>query len=215
MLAALGRISRRRRRLGGDFDEPESSDRARRLTARWNEVWPGSEPAGHLLRYAYAERWVRFHSLPDGKRYAETTAESDAILDRHLTVLRELLASEESSALVLIAQEWDRADLAGGWTRTAPVAWWPWRTHTEPDEDGLPSLTTYFWAADARTPTDLAPLLRLVADDRAHLLVAPPSLEWIYAPYDGGADIVLADRSRRDGLAAAHPDWLSPRPDGL
>ncbi|MBN9631727.1 MAG: hypothetical protein J0I18_14115 [Actinobacteria bacterium] len=215
MRAAIGRMWRRRRGLGGEFDEPESSDRARLLSARWNEIWPGSEPAGHLLRSAYPERWVRFHSLPDGKRYAETAAESDVILERHLAVLRDLLPENESPRLLLIAQEWDRADLAGGWTRTTAVAWWPWRTHTEPDGDDFPSPTTYFWAADVGTPTDLAPLLRLVADDRAHLLVAPPSLEWIYAPYDGGADILFTDLSRRGTLAAAHSDWLSPRPDGL
>lgn len=50
---------------------------------------------------------MRFHSLPDGKRYAETAAESDVILDRHLAVLRDLLPENESPRLLLIAQEWD------------------------------------------------------------------------------------------------------------
>ncbi|WP_426623470.1 DUF3885 domain-containing protein [Leifsonia sp. McL0607] len=169
------------------------------------------------MKWDSPESWVRFHSLPEGKRYADTHAKSQIILDRHLTVLQELVDSDEVSELLLIAQEWGPHDLAGGWTRHTTVEWWPWRTHTDPEqeEDEFAPSMTYFWAGGVATPTELVPLLRRAADNGAHFIVAPSSLDWIYAPYDGGADVLLSDVSRRDALATAHSDWLSPRADGF
>ncbi|WP_425586206.1 DUF3885 domain-containing protein [Streptomyces sannanensis] len=45
------------------------------LDAAWESNWPGTLPLGHLLRSAWPDRWVRFHSLPESKRYADTEAE--------------------------------------------------------------------------------------------------------------------------------------------
>lgn len=42
----------------------------------WDSWLPGCEPIGHHLRRAFAERWVRFHSLPGSKRYPESDAEA-------------------------------------------------------------------------------------------------------------------------------------------
>jgi hypothetical protein len=36
------------------------------------------------------DRWVRFHSLPESKRYPDSQAEYAIELDRHYTVLSEL-----------------------------------------------------------------------------------------------------------------------------
>ncbi len=38
------------------------------LLARWEERWQAMPPDAHKLRVEHAERWVRFHSLPDSKR---------------------------------------------------------------------------------------------------------------------------------------------------
>jgi hypothetical protein len=43
-----------------------------------------------------AERWVRFHSLPGAKRYADTDAERAEILRRHLAVLDRLNPAGEA-----------------------------------------------------------------------------------------------------------------------
>lgn len=214
---AVWRAWRRWRRLGGVFTEPESSDRARRLTARWSELWPDSEPAGHLFKWQYPERWIRFHTLPEGKRYADTPAEYEVILGRHLTALGELVAPDEVSELLLIAEEWGRYGYAGGWTQNTTVEWWPWRTYTDPeeDEDGLPPNTTYFWVGGVATMDELASLLRGAADDQAEFIVAPQTLDWIYVPYDGGADVLHTDLSRRDAFESAHADWRESCVDGF
>jgi hypothetical protein len=40
-------------------------------------------------------------------------------------------------------------------------------------------------------------------------------LRWLFAPYDGGMDVVLPTTAERDHLRSAHSDWLSTHPAGL
>ncbi|MEV6154266.1 hypothetical protein AB0L53_28340 [Nonomuraea sp. NPDC052129] len=64
------------------------------LSALWRSRWPDCPPIGHELR-SDADCWVRFHSLPGSKRYAETEAEYRTILHRYNTVLTEMFAGQE------------------------------------------------------------------------------------------------------------------------
>jgi hypothetical protein len=58
-------------------------------------------------------------------------------------------------------------------------------------------------------------VLVAIAEDRLRALWLETNSGEIYAPYDGGADLILADPGRRDALAGRYRDWLSARPDGL
>jgi hypothetical protein len=40
-------------------------------------------PVSHLLRRAILDRWLRVHSLPQSKRYAETDVEYEELIRRH------------------------------------------------------------------------------------------------------------------------------------
>ncbi|MFD9737583.1 hypothetical protein [Umezawaea sp. NPDC059074] len=51
--------------------------------------WPDCPLIGHELR-CERDRWVRFHSLPESKRYPDTEDEWTIVLDRYNTVLDEL-----------------------------------------------------------------------------------------------------------------------------
>lgn len=63
-------------------------------------------------------------------------------------------------------------------------------------------------ASAVDTAEDLVPLLRAVADDRAHdVIVAPADVRWLFHPYDGGMDVI--------GGEVDFPEWRSPRSDGL
>lgn len=66
----------------------------------WDRCFPNCEPIGHHLRVAFAARWVRFHSLPGSKRYAENDAEYAEVLTRHNTILGELTHCGEKVVLV-------------------------------------------------------------------------------------------------------------------
>jgi hypothetical protein len=50
---------------------------------RWQQWYPGTVPLGHRMRVSHSPRWLRIHSLPDGKRYAESASEEAALLAAH------------------------------------------------------------------------------------------------------------------------------------
>jgi hypothetical protein len=69
---------------------------------------PECPPIAHRLRDHYPERWVRFHSLPGSKRFADTADEYATTLDRHNTVLTE---SAPGASLLVITCEWTDQDV--------------------------------------------------------------------------------------------------------
>ncbi|TWG22801.1 hypothetical protein FHX75_121337 [Micromonospora palomenae] len=183
------------------------------LRAAWEARWPQLPPIFRSLPVE-PERWVRFHSLPGSKRYADTDEEYATILHRHDTVLAELGATD----LVVITVEVLGTPTPG---RRQPVLaeLLPeaecWSVFSWPDlEPELCFGHAYASRVDRRS-VRLAGLLRRVADDEVdHVIIAPPDLSWLYAPYDGGADVLLPTREGRDELRERHPDWLSAHPSG-
>jgi hypothetical protein len=203
---------RKARGLTGEFNEPEDSERSRALTDRWQGKWVECEPIGYLLRSGHSDRWVRFHSLPESKRHAESPAEYDEILGRHRIVLSELLAGSPVESLIVIANDWGSRDLASGWSRNHLPGAWPWRI-VRGDEPGLG--LHYLWVKTDLSAPALDDLLVAAANDRGRFLVADSDLNWLYCPHDGGVDIIAPTTSERDELRDRHPDWLSQHRSGL
>ncbi|WP_431676246.1 DUF3885 domain-containing protein [Kitasatospora sp. KL5] len=75
------------------------------LTELWQQRWADCLPVAHRLRGPYRDVWVRFHSLPESKRYAEDEHEYAIVLDRYNTVLDELFAGTDV-AMVAKAAKW-------------------------------------------------------------------------------------------------------------
>lgn len=86
-----------------------------------------ASPLGYELPGAYSDQWVRFHSLPESRRYADSDAEYAEILRRHRTVLRELQGSADLTDLWVIAVDWGSDDLAAGWSKGRLPSAWPWQ----------------------------------------------------------------------------------------
>ncbi|OKJ05133.1 hypothetical protein AMK18_01440 [Streptomyces sp. CB01249] len=187
------------------------------LSKRWSRQWPPPEGDPRMC-FAYADRWVRFHSLPESKRYADDEAEYAVILDRHHTLLGELGPDDEE--VYVVTREWS-GDLAPGARRPELRDADPdaehWGSHVH--DDDFPDDIVYeheYVSRRPRTRHALDPLLRLVADDVVSgVTIAPLDLRWIYHPYDGGGDVVAPDGATRDALRAAHQSWLSAHPLGL
>ncbi|HZM66586.1 MAG TPA: hypothetical protein VFC16_09840 [Nakamurella sp.] len=201
-------IAARRRQLRGStgaFTVGEVSDRAQHLTQMWDLRWGDSQPIGYRFRIDHPERWVRFHSLPDSKRFADNDEDYREILHRHRTVLEELLGGEPVDTLVVIGTDYGPRDGAAGQTRKQLVDAWPWRRHWSADYE----CWWYFWVKSATlTFGDLNDLLLGAADERADVIIADAQLSWIYHPYAGGADVILPSRVEADVLRDRHCDWL-------
>lgn len=177
-------------------------------------------PVAHELKNCLHDRWVRFHSLPGSKRYADDEAEYAEILRRHVTVLAGLLSGDGPGTdreLLVVMASWSGSELVPDDEAPAglPAAdyWASILTGGVPGEE----TRTYLRAAALRFPgEELSRLLRLVADDvLAGMIITTADMRWLYHPYDGGADVIAATPAERDQLRSEHPEWLSAHPAGL
>ncbi|MFC8245026.1 DUF3885 domain-containing protein [Streptomyces chartreusis] len=189
-----------------------------RLSTLWQRQFPKGPPIAHELRTAYSDRWVRFHSLPDSKRYPEAEEEYAIALHRYNTILDELFEGTDVY-VVTVAWSWE----PGG--RELP----PERHEVHPqgarwttlayDDDPDPELHSYTHLYADRRPWrrgTVDNILRGVAVDvLSGVIITDSGLTRIHHPYDGGADVILTTPSERDALRERHTDWLSSHPSGL
>jgi hypothetical protein len=186
------------------------------LRSAWERRWPDQPPIAHHLRGN--ERWLRFHSLPGSKRYAENETEYAELLHRHRTVLTELEQLAPSpEPLVIVTCSWSCGPYPEPRrppvTRTTPQAQYWFSVEPEDDSDTWTHL--YVSRAMLRDPK-LEELLRVTADDvTAGVLIADPDFSWLYHPYDGGADLYPPDATTRHALRDSHPHWLSTHSSGM
>jgi hypothetical protein len=69
------------------------------MTKLWDAAFPDCPPEAADLKYAFASRWVRIHSLPGSKRYPETEAERQQVLGRYSEVLAQLGVTPQSTVI--------------------------------------------------------------------------------------------------------------------
>ncbi len=189
------------------------------MLANWDEYFPECEPVAHLLRERFRSRWVRFHSLPESKRYPENEVEMQTVLARHNAVLWELI--ERESRVVLLTTRYSES------TENAPrhpevltfdataVPWQVVPMHQIEGDDvqNFWHVSASLWEWQLGT---FDPLVRLVADDKiANVMMVHPECRWMLHPYDGGMDVILESDDARQRLKLFHRAWLSDHPDGL
>lgn len=120
----------------------------------------------YSLRSAFPDKWVRFHSLPESKRYPDSEREYGIVLDRYNAVLDELFAGQE---IYVITPDWseeaERGPRPAADLRLHPDArYW---TSTVRDPDDEPTYThlylycPYDGGADVLLPTFERDALRL------------------------------------------------------
>ncbi len=188
---------------------------------RLTRLWQAHRPAGPMLPWelktVYGSRWVRFHSLPESKRYPEDEAEYAILLDRYNTVLDELFAGGE---VYVVTTDWgDPSDPTDGSPHRAALH--PegtlWTTLDDTDDPDPAFHTRWYFYADRRPWQHgcLNPLLRAVADDTLPgIFVTDTEFARIHHPYDGGADVILPTPEERNRLRDRHSAWLSAHPSG-
>ncbi|MDL2077205.1 hypothetical protein QNN03_12215 [Streptomyces sp. GXMU-J15] len=183
------------------------------LAALWRQRHPPVPPLAHTFRTRFADRWVRYHSLPESKRYAESEEEYAVVLDRYNTALDELFAGQD---VYVVTTEWSvTPDGPAG--RPSPrrelhpggVHWWTDADVSDPD----PEFHTYTRLYVDRRPRRRGradALLRAVADEQiVDVFFTDTGLRRIHCPYDGGADLILTGSAERDEFLERHSAWLS------
>ncbi|MER5327113.1 DUF3885 domain-containing protein [Streptosporangium roseum] len=188
-----------------------TEDEVESLTTAWRTRW-GRSPIAYQLRGRHADRWVRFHSLPESKRYADTEDEYEIILDRHHRVLAEL-GAEEGLYVIAVYFEDEEGRISPDPRHPGAV---PWLAIEPGDDSPFEDAARLYVSMTSFDRRILDPLLRGVADDEiGYAIIAPLDLRWLYHPYDGGADVITPTARDRDVLKNRHADWLSTHPAGL
>jgi hypothetical protein len=189
------------------------------LDTVWALNFGDAEPVAHLLRDRFNARWVRFHSLPESKRYPDTEEEMRMVLSRHNVVLSRL--AHHDDALALLGTGY--SDVASPTCselaiHKAIAEEAPWRSvpmHEIEEDYEDPNYWHVFSASIPWFEGALDVAFRMVAVEAvANVMVLSPR-GWLYHPYDGGADVILPSTNERDRLAKEFSAWLSPHPLGL
>ncbi len=185
--------------------------------AWWQSQFGEIAPRGHLLRRALSEHWVRFHSLPDSKRYAESVGEYAELQSRHLAVASALFGAGEP-LYVFRAHNGEprlrgraRHHLAGRQFREA-VAVLPLESRGQDDDEDrmhVRALVTKW------KPDFFEAAIRLLADwKEVGVSFVSPATRNIFCPYDGGMDVFTFSILPEE-LRTRFTSWRSARPDGL
>lgn len=177
--------------------------------AVWKARYPGAPPIGYTMREARTPHWLRFHSLPQSKRYAETAREREIILARQNHLAGEVLGVDQPCWLV---QAGDDTDVR---TRSEHGLRFIWSfIPDDADEDNLAEL---IYAAPTvwRDGAFDSLLLEIADDSQWPTLWMSLVTGAVFAPYDGGVDLFLASEQQVLDLKHAYADWLPGNSRGL
>ena len=175
----------------------------------WSRQFSDVPAAGWLLRTAFPDRWVRFHALPGSKRYAETAAERQVILQRARQLGDTLFGQERRIWLVKHIGWFARNEVEDH--RPAPGYLMPVRS----GDDSPADLLCVAISRPSWPPKGFADLTIDIAEDHSRALFADLDSGRVLAPYDGGFDLISATSSERDALRETFLGWLSSHPMGL
>jgi hypothetical protein len=188
----------------------------------WQQNFPNCPPVSYLFKVELYDCWFRFHSLPESKRYADNETEFAEMLRRQNTVLLDVIGTDNECVLVsgyysgslsleeecpalshfdfhdflkLSKQDFDPIDL-------------------EPDEE--PIYLNLFCATHKLKHGFLDDILLCVAEEQTrNFFIVNCERERIFAPYDGGVDVILKEKKERDEFKTKYKDWLSHHPLGF
>jgi len=183
---------------------------------RWWDDAFGVEPVPYQLRDRLPERWVRFHSLPEAKRYPDSPLEMEQILSRYHRVI-DIVLRDPDTVTVVIGRFVDEGTTLA--LPSEPPDLVSWRTVVADYDPDQPDETIRVLLAvthmDRRAPA-LDELLRAVAEWReANVMLLAPPVPALLHPYDGGTDVITESSFDRDALRSEFQSWLSPHPRGL
>lgn len=183
----------------------------------WESRYPGTPPVGYVLREKYIDLWLRIHTLPESKRYAANDDQREEILRRHNTVLADMLGERHPFILVLTSySETSQVVRPSTWLKDYYPDSQPFATVQMDSSADSASYWHFFMATRVWEPHVFDNLLMLIADNIvANVLFVNEDRASVYAPYDGGADIIASSPSERDNMRQTYASWLSKEPTGL
>ncbi len=93
--------------------------------------------------------------------------------------------------------------------------WLHWHSKSPEEAEGESWFNLWVTEVSADSPELVAILTAVAGEQLGNLVLAPHSLDWLYHPYGGGADVTCSTTLGRDALKVRRVKWLSVHPSGL
>jgi hypothetical protein len=188
-----------------------------KVEAYWAKHFPSMAPVGWDLRSSLPDRWVRFHSLPGSKRYPESKKDRAIVAERATALAKAVLGDHGPFYLLAYVYEPD-PDL--------PFTVTPqWRYHgaalteafrgPEDSEDDAATIVVFTGEVSSLGKPFEEAVLGIAEERSARALWVSPKVPAVFAPYDGGFDIITAKPQDIPPLRQTFKKWLSKHPEGL
>jgi hypothetical protein len=187
----------------------------------WQSWHPFSSPVGYMMRWTDEPYWLRIHSLPLSKRYAETPVEREFLISLQNELAAEVLGLGQSCWLAQSCwvtpggfHEITDEQIMFAACRDFQLTW-AYRFIVD-EEDGLEHAWNVYAAMTTWERGKFDQLLWAVANEKAAPVVwMSNETGVVFAPYDGGVDLFLTDQAQLKRLSAQFADWLPSSTEGL
>jgi hypothetical protein len=188
------------------------------LTINWERNFPNFLPIAYDLKKEFNDRWFRIHTLPESKRYPENEDEYQEIFRRHNLILSDLFGTNQHFVLITMGYGFnDKTISADEKLKDLRFQNNFWLSIDVSDEtDKVPYLWNLFYDELKWKENLLDNLFRFVVDDEIReIMLFSTEQNFVYHPYDGGADIICQNSVLKDKYKEKYKDWLSKHPKGL
>ena len=187
----------------------------------WNLTYPETIPISHLFKQKYAERWLRIHSLPESKRYAENTEEWNILLTRQNQIINDIFTDSIKVFIVTGEYNWgertpfitDEEEVFKpyNFVRLENISLFEINSE-DYDEDDIyrPAFAETIWNLNKHDN-----LLKAIAKDETRAFFVSFEKNVIIAPYDGGIDLIFPNNQAKENYKKKYKKWISERADGL
>jgi hypothetical protein len=188
----------------------------------WQENYGEIAPVGYRLRNRFIDsRWVRFHSLPESKRYADNEAEMETLLDRANTLADHVLGIGTDCWMIANSYPNQAEHLAKISPKQRLIRdifglrkSYSWKDPDEAPEDQI-LWTTYAGECRWRHGA-FDEAIKIIAEDiETNVLWVSKRTKAVFSPYDGGTDLIVQNSKDVISLKEKFSDWLSAHPDGF
>lgn len=180
---------------------------------RLREHFGTTPPIGFCLRADHSQRWLRLHSLPQSKRYAETDVERTEVRRRAWAAASEVLPTGAQVWLTVTGYSPQNAPSE---VRLPSMPSLRFEPVAEFNHRLLAEASVVFAARTTWPHAHFGQVIDLIARDELRLVWLSSVSGEVFAPYDGGIDLILESAPRREALRRSFPaDWFSSREDGL
>lgn len=191
---------------------------------KWNMLFPNKVPIPYLFKHYFPKNWIRLHSLPKSKRYADYALEIDLLIRRQNQVINDCF--HESTTIFIVSGSSFIGDssianynqitklpynfISGSCINLHEID----PEHFDDGENNdlyfTPMFTEVVWEQNLHND-----LLLKIANDETRAFLISFEKKIIVAPYDGGLDIIIDDFTFKNQLKQKYHAMLSTRDDQL